>query len=74
MSDKPTSIRVIPVRGTRKSNYRLHACRYYWSCPDRCAPGRAKVYQNAYMWGSLRKKFEADDDNDLVGLIGDFVT
>jgi hypothetical protein len=26
------------------------------------------------MWESLRKKFEAVTDNDLVGLIGDFVT
>jgi hypothetical protein len=34
----------------------------------------ARVYENAYeMWKSLRKKFEADDDDELVGLITEFV-
>jgi hypothetical protein len=33
------------------------------------------MHKNAYnMWESLRKKFKAEADDDLVGLIGDFVT
>jgi hypothetical protein len=33
------------------------------------------VYQNAFeIWESLRKKYEADNDDDLVGLDGEFVT
>ena len=34
----------------------------------------ARVSDNAYkMWESLRKKFEADDDDDMVGLIAEVV-
>ena len=47
------------------------------SCTDKAfnTVTNAKVYQNGFeMWESLRKKYEADDDDDLVGLIGEFVT
>jgi hypothetical protein len=32
------------------------------------------VYENAYgMWESLRKKFETDNDDNMAGLIAEFV-
>jgi hypothetical protein len=35
----------------------------------------AKVYQNAFELGlSFHKKYKADNDNNLVGLVGEFVT
>jgi hypothetical protein len=47
------------------------------SCTDKAfnTVTNAKVYQNAFkLWESIRKKYEADDDNDMVGLVGEFVT
>jgi hypothetical protein len=46
------------------------------SCTDKAfnTVTNARVYENAYeMWESLRKNFEADDDDDVLSLIAEFV-
>jgi hypothetical protein len=65
-----------PIRADQKLNGK--AVTYLvLACTDKAfnTVTNSKVYQNAFeMWESLRMKLEADNDDNLVGLVGEFVS